>query len=192
MHGQSAHLDASSSVERYTICVSTKADQSRPCNKRCSIDTSPSNRLRRPKDSLTCAGPLHAFLGPSSRSDITDIATASWIIGGAVDEITIQHTIGRPHASKAGLGRLSSSTAAPAIDLHVSSGNQQQQQHQRCSPKLSKQQQPPSPLLTPQARLGCFSRARRLTVGCASNIYETLLSELRSSIRRGRSGRIPR
>lgn len=35
----------------------------------------------------TCAGPLHAVRSPSC-SDISDIATASRTIGGAVDEVT--------------------------------------------------------------------------------------------------------
>lgn len=49
------------------------------------IDSLPSNRC--PEFPLTCAGPLHAE-SPPSISDISDIATASRNIGGAVDEIT--------------------------------------------------------------------------------------------------------
>jgi hypothetical protein len=191
MHGQSAHLDlcATSSVERYTIWISS---QNTSCNKQqaqldrrlllFALENPP------PQDFLTCAGPPDAFLAPS-RSDITDIATASRIIGGAVDEITIHHTLGRPYAPSAGLGRLSSIRAAAAIALHVSSGHYQQRQLRK--PKLSEQQQPSSTLLTLQARLGRLSSTRWLTVGCPSNFYETLFSELRSNICRKRPGRLP-
>jgi hypothetical protein len=189
MHGQGAHLDlyAASSIERHTHNLYLDQSRRSGTSQQALLDRHFCPRTATPRIP-DLRRPVHAFLAPS-RSDTTDIATASRIIGGAVDEITIRHTLGRPHAPEAGFCEKSSNGAAAVIDLYVSSGHQQQ----LFTPALSKQhkQQPSSPLLTPQARLGYISRTRRLPVGCTSNIYETLLSELRSSIRGRRSGRVP-
>lgn len=89
-----------------------------------------------------------------------------------------------PHAPQAGISRLSSSAPALNLDLHVSSGHQQQP---RCgSPKPCQQQHPSSAFTTLQARLGCFPRPGWLAIGCTTNIREAVLPELRGCVSRRR------
>ena len=119
MHGQGAHLDlyAASSIERHTHNLYLDESRRSGTSQQALLDRHFCPRTATPRIP-DLRRPVHAFLAPS-RSDITDIATASRIIGGAVDEITIHHTLGRPYAP---YFRPSSATAA-TIALHVSSGH---------------------------------------------------------------------
>lgn len=99
------------------------------------------------------------------------------------------------HATEARIGRLSSSAAALDLDLHVSTGPQQQ--HQLCCPKLREQhqhQQPPSPLRPAEARLGRIAIAlpSRRAIRCKARVSEALVPELRSRFRPRRPCRLSR